>query len=164
MTQGSGLLTWFLWNPPFAVAKGLMFNSFSIIIKSSNGNIFRGTGPWEVNPPVTGGFLSQKASDTELWWFIDVRPNKRLSNQSAWRHFTGILILNQWQPCKMFGDDIYISIEMWVKHEKHHYFKVGFASFDHVLMSIWNACKNYCETGFLRKSLKTLLNNMLIGI
>ena len=54
-----------------------------IIMKtSSNGNIFRFTGH------LCGEFTDPrwiprtKASDAELWCFFDLRPNKRLSNQS----------------------------------------------------------------------------------
>ena len=70
------------------------------IMTSSNGNIFRVTVPW------CGEFTGQrwiphtKASDAELWCFLDLRLNKRLGKQSwgwwfetpsrsLWRHCNG---------------------------------------------------------------------------
>ena len=70
---------------------------FSCMTTSSNGNIFRVTGP------LCGEFTGHrwiprtKASDAELWCFFDLRLNKRLSKQSLgwwfdtpshplWRH------------------------------------------------------------------------------
>ena len=34
---------------------------------------------YEGNPPVTGGFPSQRASSAVLWWFFNVRLNKPLT-------------------------------------------------------------------------------------
>ena len=67
----------------------------------SNGNGFRVTGSLWGNPAVTGGFPSQKASNTSFDVFFDVSPNKRLNIQwsrwwfemqwcSLWRHWNGI--------------------------------------------------------------------------
>ena len=39
-----------------------------------NGNVFRATGLCEGNPPVTGGFPSQKASNADLWCFLWSAP------------------------------------------------------------------------------------------
>ena len=70
------------------------------MMTSSNGNIFRVTGP--LCREFTGRRWSPctKASDAELWCFFDLRPNKRLSKQSwgwwfetpsrpLWRHCNG---------------------------------------------------------------------------
>ena len=42
------------------------------------------------NPPFTGGFPSQRASDAELW-YIFVRLNKLLNNQSHTRWYIGFI-------------------------------------------------------------------------
>ena len=57
------------------------------MMTSSNGNIFRVTGH------LCGEFTGDrwiprtKASDAGLWWFVDLRLNKRLSKQSWGRWF-----------------------------------------------------------------------------
>ena len=48
----------------------------SLMVTSSNGNIFRVTGPFGGNPPMTGWF-PHKASDAELWCFINGWANNR---------------------------------------------------------------------------------------
>ena len=64
---------------------------------SSNGNIFRITGPLWGDPPVTGGFSSQRPVMRCFDVFFDPRLNKRLSKQTRrpwfetpsrqlWRH------------------------------------------------------------------------------
>ena len=75
--------------------------SYSCMMTSSNGSIFRVTGP------LCGEFTGlrwiprTKASDVELWCYFDLRPNKRLSKQSwgwwfetlscpLWRHRNGL--------------------------------------------------------------------------
>ena len=71
------------------------------MMTSSNGNVFRVTGP------LCGKFTGHRwipltvASDSELWCFFDMRLNKRLSKQprlrwfetpssSLWRHCNGV--------------------------------------------------------------------------
>ena len=67
------------------------------MMTSSNGNIFRVTGLCEGNPPVTGGFPSQRPETRSFDVFFDLRLNKRLSkrsrcwwfeapSRSLWRH------------------------------------------------------------------------------
>ena len=51
------------------------------MVTSSNGNIFRVTGPLWRKPLVIGGFT--KASDAELWCFFDLRLNNRKNNRDA---------------------------------------------------------------------------------
>ena len=48
--------------------------------RSTKASKHRVTGPCEVNPPITGGFSSQKASDTEMFPFDDVimKPPSRV--------------------------------------------------------------------------------------
>ena len=64
---------------------------------SSNGNIFRVTGPLWGEPPVIGGFPSKRPVTLSFDVFFDLRLNKRLSKQSrriwfetplrsVWRH------------------------------------------------------------------------------
>ena len=52
------------------------------MMTSSNGNIFRVTGPLCGNPPVTCGFPSQRPVSRSFYIFIDLCLNKRLSKQS----------------------------------------------------------------------------------
>ena len=65
---------------------------------SSNGNIFRVTGH------SCGEFTGRrwipgtKASDAELWCFLDLRPNKRLSKQS-WGWWFETLSRPLWRHC-----------------------------------------------------------------
>ena len=73
-------------------------DNVAIMMASSNGNIFRVTGPLrEGNPPVTSGFPSQKSLTRNFDVFFDLRLNKRLSKESRrlwfetpscslWRH------------------------------------------------------------------------------
>ena len=67
------------------------------MMTSSNGNIFRATGPFCGNLPVTGQFPSQRPVTRSFEMFFDMRLNKRLSEQSRrwwfetpssslWRH------------------------------------------------------------------------------
>ena len=67
---------------------------------SSDGNIFRVTGPFVGNSPVTGEFPAQKPVMRSFDVFFDLHPNKRLSKQwwgwwfetpwrSFWRHCNG---------------------------------------------------------------------------
>ena len=58
-----------------------------IMITSSNGNIFRVTGPLWGNPPVTRGFPSQSPVTRSFYVFFDLRLNKHLSKQSTRRWF-----------------------------------------------------------------------------
>ena len=50
-----------------------------------NENIFRVTGPLWGNPPVTGGFPSQRPVTRSFDVYFDLRLNKRLSKQSRRR-------------------------------------------------------------------------------
>ena len=56
------------------------------MMTSSNGNIFRATGPLCGNSPVTGGFPSQRPLTRSFDVFFDFRLNKRLSKPS-WRRW-----------------------------------------------------------------------------
>ena len=51
-----------------------------VMMASSNGNIFRVTGPCAGNSPVTGESPLQRPM-TELWCFFDLCLNKRLSKK-----------------------------------------------------------------------------------
>ena len=80
------------------------------MMTSSNGNVFRVTGFCEGNPPVTGGFPSQRPVKRSFDVFFDPRLNKRISKQSRrrrfetssyslWCHCNGITYLGPWQSC-----------------------------------------------------------------
>ena len=57
------------------------------MMTSSNGIIFRFTGLLWGEPPVTGGFPSQRPVTRSFDVFFDLRLNKRLSKQSRRRWF-----------------------------------------------------------------------------
>ena len=77
---------------------------YSAVMKtSSNGNIFRVTGPLCGNPPVTGGFPSQRPVTRRFEVFFDLCLSKQLSKPSRrrwfetpphwlWRHYNNILV------------------------------------------------------------------------
>ena len=76
-------------------AKGIKVNHH--MMTSSNGNIFRVTGPLWGNSPVIGEFPSHRSVTRSFHVFFDLRLNKRLSKQSwdwlfetpsgsLWRH------------------------------------------------------------------------------
>ena len=88
------------------------------MMTSSNENIFRATGH------LCGEFTGHRwiprteASDAELWCFLDLRPNERLSKQSwgwwfetpsrpLWRHCNVFLIYFAAEFCR----DAYLSIQ-----------------------------------------------------
>ena len=52
----------------------------------------------EVNPPVTGGFLSQKPVMRSFGVFVDLRLNKRMSKQSKRRWFE-MPLRSVWRHC-----------------------------------------------------------------
>ena len=97
-----------------------IFVEWTIIVSmmtSSNGNIFCVTGP------LCGEFTGHrwipctKASDAELWCFLDLRLNKRLSKQS-WGWWLGTLSRPVWRYCnvllltmKSFWDK---NIKLWI--------------------------------------------------
>ena len=65
----------------------LSFSVSHIVMTSSNGNIFRVTGPLCGNSPVTGEFPSQKPVTRSFDVFFDLCLNKRLSKHSWHRRF-----------------------------------------------------------------------------
>ena len=94
------------------------------MMASSNGNIFRVTGhlcgefngPWWI--PRT------KASDAELWCFLDLRLNKPLSKQSwrwwfetpsrlLWRQCNGALLINTLRP-RQNGRRWHFQMHVWI--------------------------------------------------
>ena len=56
---------------------------FLHMMTSSNGNIFRVTGPLWGNSPVTGEFPSQRPVTRGYDVFFDLRLNKQLSKRDA---------------------------------------------------------------------------------
>ena len=72
------------------------------VMTSSNGNTVRVTGLCEGNPPVAGGFPSQRPVTRSFDDFFDVRLNKRLNKQSiCWRHYNAhhyATVMCGWEP------------------------------------------------------------------
>ena len=77
-----------------------IFRAGSFMMTSSNGNIFRVTG--YLCGEFTGPrwFPHTKASDAELWFFFDLRLNKRLSKQS-WGWWFETLSPPLWRHCNV---------------------------------------------------------------
>ena len=67
--------------------KHFMRYLYRLMMTSSNGNIFRVTGPLWGEFTGHRWILPTKASGAELWCFFDLRLNKRLSKQSIHRWF-----------------------------------------------------------------------------
>ena len=61
---------------------GGYFTVVEVMMTSSNGKIFRVTGPCAGNSPVTGEIPVHRPVTQSLDVFFDLRLNKRLSNQS----------------------------------------------------------------------------------
>ena len=88
------LLTTFLLRRPFNITAG----SCNHMMTSSNGNISALLALCEGNPPVTGGFPSQRPVTWSVDVFFDLRLNKRLSKQSRRRWFD-MLSSSLWRHC-----------------------------------------------------------------
>ena len=67
---------------PYYIESILIIKAHVCGMTSSNGNVFRITGPLWVNPPVTGGFLSQRPVTRSFNVFFDLRLNTRLSKHA----------------------------------------------------------------------------------
>ena len=63
-------------------------------------NIFRLTGPLRGDPPITGGFPSQRPVNGAFDVFLDLRLDKRLSKQSRRRWF-GMSSRSLWRHCNV---------------------------------------------------------------
>ena len=72
---------WWRHHGPF-VSSLLLQMLCHLMMTPSNGNIFRVTGPFCGNSPVTGEFPSQRPVARSLNVFFDLRLNKLLSKQS----------------------------------------------------------------------------------
>ena len=98
------------------------------MMTSSNGNIFRVTGPLPGNSPVTGEFPSQRSVTRSFDVFFYLCPNKRLNEQSGgwcfetpsrqlWRHCNtenghfGNFRCNLWRNFHQ-TDDISVSLSV----------------------------------------------------
>ena len=83
------------------------------MMTSSNGNIFRVTGP--LCGEFTGhrGIPRTKASDAELWCFLDLRLNKRLNKQS-WGRWSETPSRPLWRHCNgTFARSVIYPIVRW---------------------------------------------------
>ena len=75
---------------------GLERSYFRCVMKtSSSGNVFRVTGPWCGNSPVTGEFPAQRPVTRTFDVFFDLLLNKRLSKQ--WWMFLQQFTLAYWR-------------------------------------------------------------------
>ena len=86
------------------------------MMTSSNGNIFRVTGPlcWEVTGP--GEFPTHRSVTRSFDVFIDLRLNKRLSKQ-PWGWWFETLALSLWRQCNV--SYIKIAIIGWISNYIH---------------------------------------------
>ena len=93
----------------------IWYDILKFMMTSSNGNIFRITGPLCWNPPVTGGFPSQRPVMRSFDVFFDLRLNKRLSKQARRQWFDMPLHL-LWHHCNDFKADQlwkFVKINVW---------------------------------------------------
>ena len=72
------------------------------MMTSSNGNIFRVTGPCAGNSPVPGEFPSRRPVTRSFDIFFDLRLNTRLSKQTRCRWFETSL-RSLWRHCNVSG-------------------------------------------------------------
>ena len=93
--------TYVVFSTKIVISAGL----FHCMMTSSNGSIFRVTGPLCGNSPVTGEFPAQRPVTRSFDVFFDLRLNKRLSKQSCdwwfetpsrplWRHSNGYVTID----------------------------------------------------------------------
>ena len=88
-------VTWQLW-----CCSGCKKNICSFMMTSSNSNIFRVTGPLCGESNGDRWIPHTKFSDAELWCFIDLRLNKRLSKQS-WCWWFETPSCSLWRHCNV---------------------------------------------------------------
>ena len=95
------------------------------MMTSSNGNIFRDTGPLCGDSPVTGEFPSQRPVTRSFDVFFDLRLNKQLSKQS-WGWWFETPSRSLWRHCNVqpfrrqhsqihFNEKIWISLQISMK-------------------------------------------------
>ena len=72
-----------LWSMAFDCCHSFSLQIFTDMMSSSNGNISRVPAFGEGDPPVNGGFPSQRPATQSFDVFFDPRLNKRLSKYSA---------------------------------------------------------------------------------
>ena len=91
---------------------------------SSNGNIFTSLALCEGNPPVTGGFPSQRPVTRNFDAFFDLRQNKRVSRQSK-RRWLETPSRSLWRHCKLVSwqrdliiQDVVHPLQMWFVRSK----------------------------------------------
>ena len=121
------------------------------MMMSSNGNIFRGTGPLWGKPTVTIGFPSERPVTRCLEVFLDLRLNKWLCKQSKrrwfetplhslWRHYNEILILTRSMEC--------IICYEWYNKKAHMNIKI----IDTIFLYIWFNLYTYMNwSGYIWK-------------
>ena len=68
------------------------------MMTSSNGNIFRVTGPSSGNSSIPGEFPAQRPVTRNFDVFFDLRPNKRL-NKPWWGWWFETLLWSFWRHC-----------------------------------------------------------------
>ena len=78
---GNGSWLVFLWHYSDVIMSAIASQITNFSIVYSNGNIFRVLALCDGNPPVTGGFPSQRPVTRSFGVFFDLRLNKRLSKQ-----------------------------------------------------------------------------------
>ena len=93
--------------------RSILGQSSRCMMTSSNGNIFRVTGPLCGNSPVTGEFPAQRPVTLTFDVFFDLRLNKRFYKQSwswwfqtpsrsLWRHCNGLAVTTRTALVELF--------------------------------------------------------------
>ena len=110
------------------------------MITSSNGNIFRVTGP------LCGEFTGYrwipltKASDADRWYFFDLRLNKRLSKHS-WGWWFETQSRSLWRHCNVYKWTHGMKSWHWLKFVPIHAFKnIRLVTFVAIVMNTLWAC------------------------
>ena len=108
---------------------------------SSNGNIFRVTGPLWGNPPVNDGFPSQRPVVRSFDVFFDLHLNKRLRTQSRHRWFetaSGSL----WRHCNDWSH-MTVSVNYHLMWGNHYRSGISLCMLI-VTYSVSTECRSYC--------------------
>ena len=90
------------------------------LLNPESWNIFRVAGPLWGNPPVTGGFPSQRPVTRSFDIFFDPRLNKRLGKQSRRRWFE-TPSRSLWRHCNVRTQYVPQHIEAWTQWSTFHY-------------------------------------------
>ena len=112
-----------------------------LMMTSSNGNIFRVTGPLCGEFTGPGEFPTQRPVTRSFDVFFDLRPNKRLSKQS-WGWLFETLSRSLWRHCNVFGCTCTVVLYEFMSFSSSYMWGFG----DNTDLLWWNNVNNqFCQ-------------------